>query len=96
MRTPRIGRGIAAVLLSVGLCFTRVRGRLRGLLILAASGGAALDVGSWFLTRQWGEPFHLLVMAGGGLFGVSTGIMALAILRDALAGGVQAESDAAA
>ncbi|MDJ0521293.1 MAG: hypothetical protein QNJ90_04390 [Planctomycetota bacterium] len=90
------GFAVAAVLLSVGLCFTRVRGPFRGLLILAASGGAALDVGSWFLTRQWGEPFHLLVMAGGGLFGVSTGIMALAILRDALAGGVQAESDAAA
>ena len=90
------GFSVLALLLSVGVCCTRVRGLLRGILILGASGGAALDIAGWFLTRQWGSPFHLLVMSGGGLFGLSTTIRALAILRDALAGGLGAEVDAAA
>ncbi len=87
------GFSVLALLLSVGLCFTRVTGLPRGLLILAASGGAALDIAGWFLTRQWGSPFHLMVMAGGGLFGLSTSLMALALLRDAIAGGIGDVSD---
>jgi len=90
------GFSVLALLLSLGLCFTRVRGVARGLLILGASGGAALDVAGWFLTRQWGSPFHLMVMTGGGLFGVSTSLMALALLRDAAGGALGAEVDAAA
>ncbi len=81
------GFAVLALLLSVGLCFTRIDGLPRGLLILGASGGAALDIAGWFLTRQWGQPFPFLVMAGGGLFGLSTALMALALLRDTLAGG---------
>ncbi len=90
------GFAVLALLLSVGLCFTRVEGLLRGLLILGASGGAALDIAGWFLTRQWGSPFHLLVVTGGGLFGLTTTVMGLAILRDALAGGIGTETDAEA
>lgn len=90
------GFAVLALVLSIGTCFTRVRGLPRGLLILAASGGAALDIAGWFLTRQWGSPFQFLVVTGGGLFGLATTIMALAILRDALSGGIGAEADAGA
>jgi hypothetical protein len=90
------GFAVLALVLSLGVCFTRVGGLPRGLLILGASGGAALDIAGWFLTRQWGSPFHLMVVAGGGLFGLSTTLMALAVLRDAVAGGVGAEADAGA
>jgi hypothetical protein len=77
------GFAVLALLLSLGLCTTRVGGWLRTALILGASGGAALDVSGWFLTRAWGSPFQMQVMLGGGLFGLATTLMALAILRDA-------------
>ncbi len=78
------GFAVMALLLSLGLCMTRVGGRLRTVLILAAFVGPALDIGSWFLTKYVGAPFHLTVMAGGALFGLSTMAMALLILADAL------------
>jgi len=78
------GFAVMALLLSLGLCMTRVSDRLRRLLILAAFVGPALDIGSWFLTKYVGAPFHLTVMAGGALFGLSTVAMALFILADAL------------
>jgi hypothetical protein len=80
------GFATLALLLSLGLCLSRVRGRLRVLLIVAASGGAALDIAAWFLTRAWGAPFHWLILLGGGLFGLSTTLMALFVLRDVVAG----------
>lgn len=80
------GFAVLAFLLSLLLCMSRVVGALRITLILAASGGAALDVASWFFTRAWGSPFHWLIMLGGGAFGLATTGMALAVLRDVLAG----------
>jgi len=80
------GFAVLAFLLSLLLCMTRVEGWPRIVLILAASGGAALDIASWFFTRAWGSPFHLLIMVGGGLFGLATTAMALLVLRDVLAG----------
>jgi len=88
------GFAALALLLSVGLCFTRVAGMPRTLLILGASGGAACDIAGWFLTRQWGSPFQFLVMAGGGLFGLTTMLMAAALLRDCLAGGLGRSAEA--
>jgi len=84
------GFSVLALLLSLGLCLTRVRARLCQGLILAASGGAALNIAGWFLTRAWGSPFHWMVLIGGGLFGLSSTLMALFILRDALASGLPA------
>lgn len=83
------GFAVLALLLSLGLCLSRVSGRPRALLILAASGGAALDIASWFLARSFGAPFHLTIMAGGALFGLATTLMALLILRDVVAGPAQ-------
>jgi hypothetical protein len=80
------GFAVLAVLLSLLLCMTRVAGMPRIVLILAANGGAALDIGSWFMTRAWGSPFHMLIMVGGGLFGLATTLMALLVLRDVVAG----------
>ena len=80
------GFAVLALLLSLLLCMSRIEGTLRILLILAASGGGALDIASWFLTRAWGSPFHWLIMMGGGLFGLATTLMALLVLRDVLAG----------
>lgn len=80
------GFAVLALLLSVGVCFTGLHNRLRMLLILGASGGAALDIAGWFLTRTWGSPFHLMVVSGGGLFGLCTTAMALAVLHEAILG----------
>ena len=44
--------------------------------------GAALDVGSWFLTRAWGAPFEYGVMLRGGLFGLATGGMVAVVLDE--------------
>jgi hypothetical protein len=88
------GFAVLAGLLSVALCFSRVVGTPRIVLVLAASGGATLDITGWFLTRSFGSPFHLCVMAGGGLFGLSTTIMALLVLRDVVAGPGETTTDA--
>jgi len=92
------GFAVLALLLSLLLCMSRVSGTPRVGLILAASGGAALDIAAWFLTRAWGAPFHWLILLGGGLFGLATASMALLVLRDVLAGlrAAGTETDAAA
>ncbi|MDA1194666.1 MAG: hypothetical protein O2894_05730 [Planctomycetota bacterium] len=90
------GFAVLALLLSVGVGFTRAPARLRALLILAASGGAALDIAGWFLTRAWGAPFQFMVMLGGGLFGISSVLMALAILHEAALGGRSSAGSAGA
>lgn len=88
------GFAALAFLLSLGVCFTGLPNTLRMLLILGASGGAALDIAGWFLTRAWGAPWHLLIMTGGGLFGLCTTAMALVVLHEAVLG--RGEADAAA
>lgn len=89
------GFAAMALLLSLGACFTGLPGRLRMLLILGASGGAALDIAAWFLTRTWGSPWHFAIMLGGGLFGLSCTAMALAVLHEAvLARGGKADAAA--
>ena len=80
------GFSVLALLLALGLCLTRLASPLRGALIVAAFGGAAIDIAGWFITRTWGSPFHWMILIGGGLFGLSTALMALLILRDAVAG----------
>jgi hypothetical protein len=84
--THLFGFAVLALLLSLGLCATRVRGRLRTALLVGAPLGAALDVASWFLTRAFGAPFHWAILAGGALFGFSTTLMALLVLRDVVTG----------
>ena len=78
--------GVAALLLSLGLALSRAPGRLRTLLIVLAFLGPLLDVGGWFLTRQLGAPWHLVVMAGGAMFGAATVAMAAYVLLDILRG----------
>ena len=80
------GFAALALLLSIGACFTGLPTKLRMLLILGASGGAALDIAGWFLTRSWGSPWHFMIMTGGGLFGLCTTAMALAVLHEAVLG----------
>jgi len=65
--------GFAVVALLVSLIFTatRWRGPLVPLLVASAFVGALLDVAAWWLTKTWGSPFHLLVIAGGAAFGGS-------------------------
>ena len=75
---------VAALLLSMLLTFTGLRGLPRAALILAAFGGPVLDVGGWFLTKLYGEPWHLAVLAGGGLFGGAVATMAAVVLWEAL------------
>lgn len=77
---------VASLLLALLLTFTGLQPLLRTLLILAAFGGPVLDVGGWFLTKAFGAPFHLLVMAGGGLFGGAVATMAAVIAWEALRG----------
>lgn len=89
------GFAVLALLLSLGVCGTGLPARLRALLILGASGGAALDIAGWFLTRAWGSPFHLMIMTGGGLFGLCTTAMALAVLHEAVLGRVPADDRSA-
>jgi hypothetical protein len=74
---------VAALLLTLLLTFTALPSLPRTLLILAAFGGPVLDVGAWFLTKAFGEPFHLLVMMGGGLFGGAVATMAAVIAWEA-------------
>lgn len=76
------GFAVLAFLLSVLFCFSRVTGRFRYALILAAFAGPLLDISGWFLTRSLGAPFQYQVLLGGALFGGSTALMALLILRD--------------
>ncbi len=78
------GFAVAALLLSLLLTFTGLKGRLRVLLILAAFVGPAIDVGCWFLTKLYGAPFHLGVMLGGALFGGAIAAMALVVLWEAV------------
>jgi hypothetical protein len=78
------GFTVLALILSLGVCLTRLPSALRMLLILGVFGGAVLDVAGWLLTSAYGAPYHYVVMAGGGLFGATSALMALAILVDAL------------
>jgi hypothetical protein len=78
---------VMALLLSLGVAFTTLRGRLTTLLVAAAFAGAALDVGGWFLTAAQGAPFQHLVVLGGTLFGLSTGAMIAALLDEVVLGG---------
>jgi len=54
------------------------------LLILAAFAGPVIDVGCWFLTKLYGEPWHLGVMLGGALFGGTIAAMALVVLWESV------------
>ncbi len=80
------GFAVLAFLLSLGVGLTGLPTRLKMLLILGASGGAALDIAGWFLTRAWGSPFQMMIMLGGGLFGLCTTLMAVALLYEAAFG----------
>lgn len=75
--------GVAALLLSLLLTYTGLTGFPRIALILAAFGGPVIDVGSWFLTKTNGAPWHFGVMLGGGLFGGAIASMALVVLWEA-------------
>lgn len=70
---------VAALLLGTLLCFTGLRGLPRLALIGMAFAGPVLDVAGWLLTKTCGAPFHLLVLAGGGMFGAAVGGMALVV-----------------
>lgn len=78
------GFAVLALLLALLFCATRLGGRLRIPILVAAFLGPALDIGGWFLTRSVGAPFQYMVMAGGALFGIATTLMALAVLAEAL------------
>lgn len=80
------GFAVLALLLSVLLCFSQVTGPFRYALIAAAFAGPLLDISGWFLTRSLGTPFQYQVMLGGALFGGSTGLMALLVLKDVTIG----------
>lgn len=76
------GFAVVALLVSMIFTATRWRGPLVPLLVAAAFLGALLDVLSWWLTKAWGSPFHLLVIAGGAAFGGSVTAMVLLCLDE--------------
>lgn len=86
--------GFAMLGLLVGLVAsgTRVRPGLKLVLGAAPFVGAALDVGGWWLTWAHGAPFHLLVLAGGALFGAGIVGQALLALDDLVLGGAVARA----
>jgi len=69
------GFSVVALLVSLIFTATRWRGPLVPLLVATSFLGALLDVASWWLTKAWGSPFHLLVIAGGAAFGGSVSAM---------------------
>jgi hypothetical protein len=73
---------VLGLLMGLGLSLSRLGGLPRLLLIGGLVLGPLLDISAWFLTRSFGSPFHLLVVAGGGLFGLSVTASALIVLRD--------------
>lgn len=72
------GFAVVALLVSAVFTATRWRGPLVPLLVACAFLGALLDIGSWWLTKAFGSPFHLLVVAGGAAFGA--GVLAMVVL----------------
>ncbi|MFM8387516.1 MAG: hypothetical protein ACKOCB_11960 [Planctomycetia bacterium] len=80
------GFSVAALLLGLLVSATGLRPRWQVLVIVALFLGPVLDVGAWFLTRWLGSPWHLVVMAGGGLFAAASAAACLAVLWDATLG----------
>jgi hypothetical protein len=78
---------VLALLLGLGVATTGLPRPLQVLSVLAAFAGAALDVGSWFLTKWLGAPWQYGVILGGGLFGAAVLLLAVALLDEAVWGG---------
>ena len=78
------GFAVLALLFGLGCAFTGLPRAWRAALPAAAFLGAGLDLGGWFLTRSLGAPYHLLVLAGGALFGLALTLMALAVAVEVL------------
>lgn len=76
------GFAVVALLVSTIFTATRWRGPLVPLLVASAFLGALVDVGAWWLTKAYGSPFHLLVIAGGAAFGGSVLTMAVLALDE--------------
>lgn len=75
---------VGALLVSLIFGLTRWRGPLASLLILGAFAGGIVDVLSWWATKYWGAPFHLLVFAGGAAFGLCLAGMSVLALDELL------------
>jgi hypothetical protein len=73
-----MGFAVVAILASWIFTATRWRGPLVPILVAGAFVGAAVDVGSWWLTRWHGSPFQYGVILGGGAFGAC--VMAMVVL----------------
>lgn len=78
------GFGVLLLVFGLGCAFTGLPSFLRVLLPVGAFVGGVMDLGGWFLTRAFGAPFHLVVVAGGALFGLALAAMALALLVELL------------
>ena len=83
---------VAALLLGVLTALSGVRRRSSRSLVLAAFAGAAIDVGGWFLTAAYGDPWQKVVVLGGASFGLATTLMALLVFDEAAFGGWFARS----
>ncbi len=77
---------VLALLLSLLVVGTGAPGALKALLVASAFGGAVLDVGGWFATRAFGDPWPAAVLVGGGAFGAAIGTMALLALFEVVVG----------
>jgi hypothetical protein len=71
------GFALGGLVLAMVFTASRWRGLLVPLLITGVFAGAAVDVGSWWLTRLYGAPFHWGVMLGGAMFGACATAMAV-------------------
>jgi hypothetical protein len=78
---------VLSLLVSLGVAFSPGLGAIRGLLVAGAFGGALLDVASWLLTREFGEPWQYAVLAGGGLFGGCVAAMGALVLDEVVLSG---------
>lgn len=78
---------VGSLLVSVIFGLTRWRGPIVPVLVVAAPLAALLDVGAWWATKWWGSPFHLVVFAGGAVFGLALMGMAVLALDELALGG---------
>jgi hypothetical protein len=79
---------VGSLLVSTIFGLSRWRGPIVSILVVGAFAGALVDVGAWWATKAWGSPFHLVVFAGGAVFGICLVTMSVLALDELALRGV--------
>ena len=77
-----MGFAVSALLVSLAFAFTVWPRRIVLSLIALAFIGPAIDVASWWMTREFGHPFEFGVMLGGGIYALTLGTMSVLCLDE--------------